>query len=144
MKAEFAHTNEEIESILELRYKILREPWFQPKDSSSDGHEDTSYNAYVEDKEGNVIACGRLQCKDVNTGQIRYMAVANDQQGKGLGKIILKALELKARELGLTKIELQARENALPFYKANDYILKEKTHLLFGTIQHYLMEKTIS
>lgn len=144
MKVEFAHTKEEIEGILELRYKILREPWFQPKDSSSDGHEDTSHNAYVEDRNGNVIACGRLQSNNANTGQIRYMAVANDQQGKGLGKIILKSLEQKAKELGLKKIELQARENAVEFYKANQYILKEKTHLLFGTIQHYLMEKTIS
>ncbi len=144
MKAEFAQTQEEIEAILELRFKILREPWFQPKDSSSDGHEDTSHNAYVEDKDGNVIACGRLQLNDTETGQIRYMAVANDQQGKGLGKIILKALEEKAKELGPKRIELQARENALEFYKANNYIIKEKTHLLFGVIQHYLMEKTIS
>lgn len=143
MKAEFAHTSEEIEKILELRFKILREPWFQPKDSSSDGHEDTSHNAYVADKEGNVIACGRLQYNDANTGQIRYMAVANGMQGKGLGKIILKALEEKAKQLGLRRLELQARENALDFYRSNGYTLKEKTHLLFGVIQHYLMDKTL-
>lgn len=143
MRAEFAHTKEDIEKILELRFKILREPWSQPKNSSSDGHEETSYNAFVKDKEGNVIACGRLQLNDANTGQIRYMAVANDQQGKGLGKMILKALEEKAKQLGATRIELQARENALDFYRANNYSLKEKTHLLFGVIQHYLMDKDI-
>ncbi len=143
MKTEFAHTKEEIEKILELRFKILREPWFQSKDSSSDGHEETSHNAFVEDKDGNVVACGRLQLNDATTGQIRYMAVANDQQGKGLGKIILQALEQKAKDLGAKRIELQARENALDFYKANNYTLKEKTHLLFGVIQHYLMDKNL-
>ncbi|MBK7310923.1 MAG: GNAT family N-acetyltransferase [Sphingobacteriaceae bacterium] len=143
MKAIFAHTPEEIEKILELRFKILREPWGQSKESSSDGHEDTSQNAFVEDDKGNVIACGRLQTNDANTGQVRYMAVANGMQGKGLGKLVLKTLEEKAKELGLKKIELQARENALEFYKANNYLLKEKTHLLFGVVQHYLMEKEL-
>jgi N-acetylglutamate synthase-like GNAT family acetyltransferase len=144
MKAEFAHTPEQIEKILELRFKILREPWFQPKSTSGDGQEDSSHNAFVEDDAGNVVACGRLQSNDETTGQIRYMAVANDMQGKGLGKIILKALEVKAKRLGLKRIELQARENALEFYKGNGYTLKEKTHLLFGVIQHYLMEKHLS
>jgi N-acetylglutamate synthase-like GNAT family acetyltransferase len=143
MKAVFAHTKKETEKILELRFKILREPWGQSKESSSDGHEDTSFNAFIEDEKGNVIACGRLQKNDANTGQIRYMAVANGMQGKGLGKLILKALEQKAKELELNKIELQARENALEFYKANNYTLLEKTHLLFGVVQHYLMCKNI-
>lgn len=143
MKAIFADNPKNIEKILELRFKILREPWGQSKESSSDGNEDTSHNAFIEDEKGNAIACGRLQTNDVNTGQIRYMAVANGMQGKGLGKLILKALEQKAKELGLKKIELQARENALEFYKANNYNLKEKTHLLFGVVQHYLMEKQL-
>ncbi len=142
MKVTFAHTQKEIDKILDLRYEILRKPWNQSKDSASDGHEDSAHNAFVEDEKGNALACGRLQLNDKNTGQIRYMAVANGMQGKGLGKLILKALEDKAKELGLKKIELQARENALEFYKANNYIQKEKTHLLFGAVQHYLMEKT--
>jgi N-acetylglutamate synthase-like GNAT family acetyltransferase len=143
MKAEFAHTAEQLEKILELRFKILREPWFQAKSTSSDGHEDTSQNAFIEDTDGNVLACGRLQLNDPNTGQIRYMAVATDQQEKGLGKIILMALEEKAKQLGAKRIELQARENASDFYKRNGYALKEKTHLLFGVIQHYLMGKDL-
>ena len=104
MKAIFADNPKNIEKILELRFKILREPWGQSKESSSDGNEDTSYNAFIEDEKGNAIACGRLQSNDANTGQIRYMAVANGMQGKGLGKLILKALEQKAKELGLKKI----------------------------------------
>lgn len=143
MIVKFAHTTNDIEKILELRFKILREPWAQSKESSSDGHEDTSYNAFIEDDKGNAIACGRLQANNATTGQIRYMAVGNGMQGKGLGKLILKALEQKCKEIGLKKIELQARENALDFYTSNNYILKEKTHVLFGVIQHYLMEKEL-
>jgi len=144
MIVKFASNTKDIDKVIELRYKILRQPWNQSKESATDGHEDTSYNAFIEDDNGHAIACGRLQINDGNIAQIRYMAVANGMQGKGLGKLVLKALEDKAKELGAIKIELQARENALDFYKANNYILKEKTHLLFGAIQHYLMDKTIS
>ncbi|MDZ4665658.1 MAG: GNAT family N-acetyltransferase [Bacteroidota bacterium] len=143
MNVTFANTTEEINKIIDLRYDILRKPWQQSKESASDGHEDAAHNAFVQDDKGNAIACGRLQANDATTGQIRYMAVANGMQGKGLGKLILKALEGKAKELKLKKIELQARENALEFYKANTYILKEKTHLLFDVVQHYLMVKEL-
>jgi hypothetical protein len=39
---------------------------------------------------------------------------------------------------------LHAREVALDFYKKLDYELVEKSHLLFGEIQHYLMVKDLA
>lgn len=143
MNVKFANTPEQLESILNLRYKILRKPWNQPKDTATDNLERTSYNAFIEDENHNVIACGRLQENDNKIGQIRFMAVDNNQQGKGLGKLIVQELELKGKALGLTEIELQARENAVEFYKANGYQIKEKTFLLWGIIQHYLMYKKL-
>ena len=138
-----ARTKEEFEAILELRYKILRQPWNQPIDTATDELEFKSINAYIADEGGSVIACGRLQENEHKTGQIRYMAVDSNYQGKGLGKLILQFLEQKGRVLGLQKIELQARENALEFYKSSGYVLKEKSFLLWGIIQHYLMEKQL-
>ena len=72
------------------------------------------------------------------------MAVDDNQQGKGLGKMIVTALKLEAKKLNLKTIELQARENAVEFYKSCGYTIKEKSFLLWGIIQHYLMEKTIN
>jgi N-acetylglutamate synthase-like GNAT family acetyltransferase len=136
-----AKTPKEVEAVVELRYKILRQPWNQPKETATDNLEEKSVNAFISDEKGIAIACGRLQENENKIGQIRYMAVDPTFQGNGLGKLILKYLEEKAKELQLTKIELQARENALEFYKANNYTLKEKSFLLWGIIQHYLMEK---
>lgn len=144
MVVKFVSDKIELDKVIELRYKILRQPWNQSKDSATDGHEDTSYNAFIEDENDHAIACGRLQINDGNIAQIRYMAVDSNQQGKGLGKLILTALEAKAKELGLKTIELQARENALDFYKSNNYQLKEKSFLLWDIIQHYLMFKTLN
>jgi hypothetical protein len=73
MNVKFAQTKEEIERIIDLRYKILREPWQQPKETSTDGMEDKCFNAFIEDENGTVIACGRLQENENKIGQIRYM-----------------------------------------------------------------------
>lgn len=143
MNVKFAQTKQDVERIIDLRYKILREPWQQPKETSTDGMEDKCFNAFIEDANGTVIACGRLQENENKIGQIRYMAVDSNQQGKGLGKHILIALEKKGKEIGLTTIQLQARENAVAFYETNNYLLKEKSFKLWDIIQHYLMYKLL-
>ncbi|MBI2721147.1 MAG: GNAT family N-acetyltransferase [Bacteroidetes bacterium] len=136
-------TKKEFEAILQLRDEILRKPWNQPVETATDHLEEKSVNAYIADETGNVIACARLQENDNKIGQIRFMAVSNAYQGKGLGKKIVFFLEEKARELQLQSIELQARENAVKFYQSCGYTIKEKSFLLWSQIQHYLMAKKL-
>ena len=52
-------------------------------------------------------------------------------------------LEKIALEQGVRWIILQARGNAVQFYKNNGYEIVQKTHLLFGEIQHWLMRKEL-
>lgn len=129
-----------IEQIIDLRYEVLRKPWNQTRQSVTDDFEEIAINAYIE-KDGEIIACGRLQNNGNGIGQIRYMAVNNVFQGKGLGKLIVAKLEDEAKRMQLKTIELQARENALDFYKSQGYIVKETSFKLWGIIQHYLMSK---
>jgi predicted GNAT family N-acyltransferase len=138
-----AITNSQLNSILQLRYKVLRVPWNQPIETATDELEQSSINAFIEDESGQIIACGRLQENENKVGQIRFMAVHDSYQGKGLGKLIVDFLEDKGRELNLKIIELQARENAVDFYKRCGYAIKQKSFLLWNQIQHYLMEKKI-
>ena len=139
-----AVTKKQIEAIIDLRDKILRKPWNQPRETATDNLEVISINVYIENEKKEILACGRLQQNANRIGQIRFMAVDDNQQGKGLGKMIVTALELEAKKLNLKTIELQARENAVEFYKSCGYTIKEKSFLLWGIIQHYLMEKTIN
>jgi len=139
----FCQNDEEIlQKIIQLRYKILRSPWGQPIESVFDLDESPFYNAYVSNEAGQILACGRLQINE-GVAQIRYMAVAEKQQGKGLGKLIIETLETKARELNAEKIILQARENALGFYDNLNYRLVKPSHKLWNIIQHYEMEKIL-
>ena len=135
---------EEFNQLYSLRYKILRKPWHQPLGSERGKSEELSIHRMIISKEtGDALAVGSLQFNSDEESQIRYMAVAEDYQGQGLGRQILSSLEDIAREKGLHRMVLQARENAIPFYKNSGYNIIEKTHLLFGQIQHWLMEKEL-
>lgn len=131
-----------VEQIINLRYKVLREPWGKSIETATDEKESESINAFVEDK-GTIVACGRIQKNNDTIAQVRYMAVNAKYQGQGLGKRVLKKLEEKAIEYKVKKIQLQARENAVNFYKAQGYVIKEKSFVLWDIIQHYLMEKDL-
>lgn len=139
---QIANSQHTINQIIDLRYAVLRQPWDKPKDTATDDLELSSMNAYIEN-DGEVIACGRVQDNGSGLGQIRYMAVHPNYQGKGLGKLIVARLEEEAKIIGLTTIELQARENALEFYKSQGYSVKETSFKLWDIIQHYLMTKEI-
>jgi len=136
-----AKTQKELDAILQLRCVILRDPWNQPSETATDHLEATSINAFIAGENGTIVACGRLQENENKVGQVRFMAVAANQQGKGLGKLIMAFLENKGKDMALKTIELQARENAVDFYKSCGYTIKEKSFLLWGQIQHYLMVK---
>lgn len=136
-------SSSDFEKYYRLRYEVLRKPWNQPEGSEKDAHEQESVHAMIKDEQGEVLAVCRLQMNDKNTAQLRFMAVKEGAQGKGLGKLIMGYMEKTACERGAQKVILQARENALDFYKSCGYRVVEQSHLLWGVIQHYLMEKEI-
>jgi len=138
-------TSEEFNKYYNLRYEILRKPWGQPIGSERDeGEEISIHRMIIDEKTKQALAVGRLQFNSEYEAQIRYMAVADDFQGKGLGSQIMSALESVARGKNIQRMILSARGNALQFYKSNGYKIVNKTHLLFGEIQHWLMEKELS
>ena len=141
-QVEICKSEKTLDAIVDLRYAVLRKLWNKPKETVTDDLEATSVNAFIQFN-NKVIACGRLQNNGNGIGQIRYMAIDNAFQGQGLGKLIIKKLEEEAKNIGLRVIELQARENAVEFYKASGYIVKEKSFILWDIIQHYLMTKSI-
>jgi N-acetylglutamate synthase-like GNAT family acetyltransferase len=120
----------------------LRAPWNQAKGSERNEGDATAKHVAFFDNES-IIGVGRLDIMPNNVGQIRFMAVSNQQQGKGVGKNLMLHMESMAKEANCSEIILHAREIALPFYEKLDYLIVEKSHLLFNEIQHYLMRKTI-
>ncbi|MCA6363849.1 MAG: GNAT family N-acetyltransferase [Bacteroidetes bacterium] len=136
-------TPEEFNRYYSLRFDVLRAPWQQPRGSEKDNDEDKATHAMLIDDAGNCIAVGRLQKNTAEEGQIRFMAVHPQWQGKGLGKLVLRHLEQQAKQQGLIRIVLQARENALSFYLSEGYTNTGASFKLWDIIQHYKMEKAL-
>ena len=125
-----------------LRWRILRQPW-QQSGPDRDETDDSSTHRMVYSEKGGVLAVGRIHKVDDTTGQIRFMAVESGHERKGYGSKLLLALEEAARDMQLSTVILQARENAVPFYKHHGYQVIEKSFVLFNEIQHYLMQKQL-
>jgi len=132
--------DDDFKKYYELRWKVLREPWNQPRGSEKDDMEKESIHLMVCD-EDEVVGVSRLHFNSREEAQVRYMAVDERYRGKGIGTMMLAELEKKAREKGASYIILNARENAVDFYRKNGYDVVERTHTLFGSINHFKMRK---
>ncbi|MFM8242546.1 MAG: GNAT family N-acetyltransferase [Crocinitomicaceae bacterium] len=144
MKAEIRSPKSDKEWVeyYDLRYRVLRKPWNQPRGSErNDGDESGLHFALFES--GIIKAIARLDESAPFEAQVRFVAVEFNNQGCGYGRLIMEACENLAKNRGDLKMILHAREVALDFYKRLDYKLVEKSHLLFGEIQHYLMVKVL-
>ncbi len=136
-------TPEELERYRDLRWRILRAPWNQPRGSEVDELEAKAFPIMVCEVDGIPVGVGRAHFNSETEAQIRSMAVEEEWRGKGIGSIVIKELEKIAIEKGAKKIILQARDNAVKFYERNGYKVVKQSHILFGSIPHYLMEKEV-
>ena len=93
--------------------------------------------------EGKILACGRLHLNTSCEAQIRYMGVCKDFRRSGIGSKMLKKLEDNAIKQGANQIILNARENAVPFYKSLGYF-EVGPYESDIQIPHLRMEKKIS
>ena len=114
-------TESEWESYFNFRWEKLRKPLGMPKDTLKDDKEQDSCHLIAIDSDEKVVGTGRLHFNSEQEGQIRYMAVNESIQRKGLGSLIVLELEMMAKKKGATKMILNAREKALNFYLSLGY-----------------------
>ena len=147
MKVEVRHFKNKNDSELyyEFRWKMLRKPLGKPKGSERDGLEKESIHVMIVENKM-IVGVGRIHFvikNSIKKAQIRYMAIDENFQRRGYGSKLLQVLERIAIQNKINHIFLHAREEALKFYMKNNYIKDRKSHLLFNSIQHWLMYKKI-
>ena len=74
--------------------------------------------------------------------QVRQVAVQAELQGAGIGKALMTASETYARLHGYERLELNARDTAVPFYKKLNYDTLGNMFEEVG-IQHFKMVKMV-
>lgn len=126
----------------ELRWRILRKPWNQPKGSEINDRDTDAYHIMAEVGD-EVIGVGCIHKIEDNIGRIRFMGVDDNYQKRGVGKKMMAILEDYAREQKWQKVRLWAREIAWDFYLNLGYKIIADGELLFGVIKHKIMEKEL-
>ncbi len=133
-------TDREWQDYYSLRYEILRKPLNQPLGSERNEGDQTGKHFALYDS-GELRAIARLDQAEPFISQVRFVAVDTRVQGKGYGRKIMEAVEQYSSSNGNVKMILHARDYAVDFYLRLDYQLIEKSHKLYGVLQHFLMEK---
>ncbi|MCJ7801353.1 MAG: GNAT family N-acetyltransferase [Candidatus Marinimicrobia bacterium] len=132
----------DFEKYYELRWRILRKPWGQPKGSEVKECDTNAFHIFAE-KDDKVLGVGCIHKIEDGVGRIRFMGVDDDYQKMGIGRSIVKLLEENAKSNNWNKVRLWAREIAIDFYLNLGYKIVSDGELLFGVIKHKIMEKEL-
>ena len=125
-----------------FRWRLLRKPIGKTIESLKDEYEDKSFHL-IGVIDNQIVPWGRLHFIDDSKAQIRYMAVDEEYQRRGLGTSMLAVLESHAKDNNADKIILNARDHAIKFYTAAKYKILEKYHGSDTGIPHTTMTKDI-
>lgn len=136
-------TPSEFAEYFDLRWRLLRAPWQQPRGSEQDEMEQNAEHVTIHAPAHRLIAVGRLHMANQQDAQIRYMAVEADQQGQGVGRKLVEELERRAQLLGASRILLNARDTAVSFYQKLGYRVCGRGPTMYQQIHHTRMEKLI-
>lgn len=137
------YCSEDYKQSLVLRHEVLRKPWGHSIEEDDLDHEanDLLLGAFASER---LIGFGTLVWLEGDTAQARYMAIDEAWRKHGIGSRILSALEETARSANKSKMILNAREKAIPFYEKHGYkVTGELIVPPFIPIPHALMEKEL-
>jgi ribosomal protein S18 acetylase RimI-like enzyme len=119
--------------LVALRNRVLRVPLGLTLDPAGDEH----CTFYVAVEHGEVV--GTVQ-RDGE--RLRQMAIAPERQKRGIGEQLVRLLEDDARQHGIARIELHARESAVGFYARLGYAAEGPTFTEV-TVPHVVMRKSL-
>lgn len=127
----------------DLRWRVLREPWTGQRETAKDEHESNAFHVIAVEDGEHIVGIGRLHFNSSEEAQARYMAVEAGYTGRGIGSLVLDALEAHARKCGATRMVLNARESAIAFYAHHGYQRMQNVGTLFDSLVHWRMEKKL-
>lgn len=143
-KVDTPNTAEDFEEYFHFRWLMLRKPWNYPEGSEKDEYEQVSEHRMIRDTQGKVIAVGRVHLNTSEEAQLRHIAVDPDAQGKGVGKMVLSALEAVARGQGAERMVTNSREISIDFFSACGFEIEKEATSELGQLQRHQMVKKLT
>jgi predicted GNAT family N-acyltransferase len=105
-------------SLRDIRQRVFMVEQGVTADLEWDGIDQECRHALAEDGEGQPIGCARL----LPDGHIGRVAVLADWRRRGVGDALLERMIALARELGHTRVMLNAQTHALAFYARRGFV----------------------
>lgn len=118
-------TEQELQDYFRFRWQILREPFKLPEGSEKDEYETVAEHRMITDHTGSVVAVGRVHLNDPREAQIKHVAVDKSLRTKGLGRVMLTALEEVALKQGAQRAVTNSMETSIEFFKSCGYQAQE-------------------
>lgn len=139
------NSEQQLEKCLDIRKEVFVEEQKVPIDLEIDEYDVISSDAthVLVELEGTAAATGRITYYKDNSAKMQRIAVRKSFRSKGLGRILLLAMEERARELGLTKAVLDAQCQAEDFYAKLGYETISTEPFYDAGILHVRMEKPL-
>ena len=108
------HKAPQYQQVWNVREEILRKPLGRSL-KDDDLSRDLIDTIFIAEHKGKVIGCVLLHKIDEMQAQLRAMAVYNEWQGKGVGKLLVQAAEQYAIAHHYQRIILHARQSSVGF-----------------------------
>lgn len=125
----------------ELRNELLRKPLGLDL-FTEDLAAESGYRHFGMIEENRVVACALAIPVTPEKAKIRQMTVALEYQRQGVGRQLLRNMELDLKQQGIESLELEARSTAVGFYEKLGYIT-EGNEFLVVSIPHKRMVKSL-
>ena len=135
------HYSKDYWKLVRLRDKILREPLNLMFSEEELFLENELIHIGCFENETAIASLSFVKLSD-SLLKMRQVCVSKELQGKNIGKELIDFSEKWANENSFKDIECNARESAVPFYKANNYsIIGEQFFEI--RIPHFKMVKSL-
>ncbi|MEK4437242.1 MULTISPECIES: GNAT family N-acetyltransferase [Paenibacillus] len=147
MAAEISYvtTDEQLQQALGIRHDVFVIEQQVPAEIEIDQFDVISPDVHhvLLSTDGQAVATGRLIYYSKDTAKMQRIAVLQSHRSFGYGRVLLLAMEERARELGLTYSLLDAQCQAQKFYEKLGYEVISEEPFYDADILHVRMRKSL-
>lgn len=141
----YVTTEAQLQEALDIRNQVFVIEQQVPADLEIDQYDVISPDAHhvLLYADGQAVATGRLLYYSKDTAKMQRIAVLQSHRSFGYGRVLLLAMEERARELGLTYSLLDAQCQAQKFYEKLGYEVISDEPFYDAGILHVRMRKAL-
>ncbi|ANA81763.1 GCN5-related N-acetyltransferase [Paenibacillus vortex V453] len=138
-------TEEQLQQALDIRKDVFVLEQKVPIDLEIDDYDNLESDAHhvLIKSEGQFAATGRITYYNKDSAKMQRIAVRKPFRSKGIGRVLMMALETQARELKLQYSILDAQVQAEPFYRKLGYETISDEPFDDAGIPHVRMKKEL-